>query len=152
MVVLITNDSYTNEEIKKRISLTKAAMANLTKIIKYLEVSTNTTVKLLQTTVFPVVLFRCKGRQIKERSMIPQTVRGMNASVTNQIMPKHSLETLATISNLEYFGHIMHQALLQLPPPLPPPPPTLNTGIYKFHIIRTKSNYHQHIEVSSFIA
>jgi len=47
MVVLITNDSYTNEEIKKRISLTKAAMANLTKIIKYLEVSTNTTVKLL---------------------------------------------------------------------------------------------------------
>ena len=46
LVILITN-SDTNEEIKKRISLSKAAMANLTNIIKDLEVSTNTTVKLL---------------------------------------------------------------------------------------------------------
>jgi len=28
LVVLITNDSYTNEETKKRISLSKPAMAN----------------------------------------------------------------------------------------------------------------------------
>jgi hypothetical protein len=34
----------------------------------------------------------------------------MNASVTNQIMTKHSLETLATISKLKYFGHIMHRS------------------------------------------
>jgi len=32
--VLVTNVSYTNEETKKRISLSKPAMANLTKIIK----------------------------------------------------------------------------------------------------------------------
>jgi hypothetical protein len=37
-------------------------------------------------------------------------VRRMNASVTNQIMRKHSLETLATISKLKYFGHIMHRS------------------------------------------
>ena len=30
--------------------------------------------------------------------------------MTNQIMPKHSLETLATISKLKYFGHIMHRS------------------------------------------
>jgi hypothetical protein len=47
LVVIITNDSYTNEENKKRISLSTAAMENLTKIIKYLEVSTKTKVKLL---------------------------------------------------------------------------------------------------------
>jgi len=47
LVVLITNDSYTNEETKKRINLSKPTMANLTKIIKGLEVSTNTKVKLL---------------------------------------------------------------------------------------------------------
>ena len=47
LVVLITNDSYSSEESKKRISLSKPAMANLTKIIKYLENSTNTKVKLL---------------------------------------------------------------------------------------------------------
>jgi hypothetical protein len=33
LVVLITNGSYTNEDTKKRISLTKAAMANLTNIV-----------------------------------------------------------------------------------------------------------------------
>ena len=46
-VVLITNDSYTNEETKRRISLSKPAMANMTKITKDLEVSTNTNVELL---------------------------------------------------------------------------------------------------------
>ena len=46
-VVLITNDSYTNEETKRRISLSKPAMVNMTKITKVLEVSTNTNVKLL---------------------------------------------------------------------------------------------------------
>jgi len=34
----------------------------------------------------------------------------MNVSVTNEIMPKHSLETSATISKLKYFGHIMHSS------------------------------------------
>jgi len=51
------------------------------------------------------VLCGCKREQIKERLMIPWRVRRTNASVTNQIMPKHSLETLATISKLKYFGH-----------------------------------------------
>jgi len=46
-VVLITNVSYTNEETKKRIRLSKPAMPNLTKIIKVLEFSTKTEVKLL---------------------------------------------------------------------------------------------------------
>jgi len=45
LVVLITNDSYTCEETKKRISLSKAAMANMTKIIRDLEVSANTRLK-----------------------------------------------------------------------------------------------------------
>jgi len=47
LVVLVTNDSYRNEETKKKISLSKLAMANLTKTIKDSEVSTNTKVKLL---------------------------------------------------------------------------------------------------------
>jgi len=54
------------------------------------------------------VLYGCKGDQIKDRMMIPWTGRRMNASVTNQIMPKHSLETSATIRKLKYFGHKMH--------------------------------------------
>jgi hypothetical protein len=56
------------------------------------------------------VLCGCKGKQIKERLIIPWTVRRINASVTNQIMPMHYLETLTTISKLKYFGHIMHSS------------------------------------------
>jgi len=41
LVDLITNDRYTNKDTKKSVSLSKPAMANLTKIIKDLEVSTN---------------------------------------------------------------------------------------------------------------
>jgi adenine deaminase len=37
LIVLITHDSYTNEDIKKRISLGKATMVNLTRKLKRLE-------------------------------------------------------------------------------------------------------------------
>jgi len=46
LVVLITNESYTKEDFNKRISLSKPAMANLTKILNAY-VSTNTKVRLL---------------------------------------------------------------------------------------------------------
>ena len=35
LVVLITNDSYTNEETKKSLSVSKQAMENLTKVGKF---------------------------------------------------------------------------------------------------------------------
>ena len=44
---LITNDGYIHDEIKRRITLGKAAMAKLTKIMKDSGVSTNTKVKLV---------------------------------------------------------------------------------------------------------
>ena len=37
-------------------------------------------------------------------------VRRMNALVTDQIMPKLSLETLVTIRKLKYFGHKIHSS------------------------------------------
>jgi hypothetical protein len=39
---------------------------------------------------------------------IPWTARKMNALVIKQIKPRHSLETLAVIGKLKYFGHTMH--------------------------------------------
>jgi len=56
------------------------------------------------------VLYRSKGKQKKERLMIPSTVCRMNVSVTNQIIAKHSVETLVTVSKLKYFEHIMHRS------------------------------------------
>jgi len=68
LVDLITNVSDTNKETKKRMSFSKAAMANLAKIIKVLEVSTNKKGKLLYTTVFPAMLYGCRGKQIKRKT------------------------------------------------------------------------------------
>jgi hypothetical protein len=45
-------------------------MENLTKVIKEFEVSTNTNVKLPQTTVFTAVLYGYTGNGIKESLMI----------------------------------------------------------------------------------
>jgi hypothetical protein len=47
LVVLTTSDIYSNDETKRRISLSKPGMENLTKNLKFLEVPTNTKVKLL---------------------------------------------------------------------------------------------------------
>jgi hypothetical protein len=50
-----------HDEIKRRITLGKAAMAKLTKIMEDSGVSTNTKVKLVQTIVFPAVLYGCES-------------------------------------------------------------------------------------------
>jgi hypothetical protein len=60
---VITNDGYIHDEIKRRISLGKAAMAKLTKIMKDSGVSTNTKVKLVQT-VFPRLDVRPTGNDV----------------------------------------------------------------------------------------
>jgi hypothetical protein len=53
---LITNDGYIHDEIKRRISLGKSAMAKLTKITKDSGVSINTKVKITQTIGFQAML------------------------------------------------------------------------------------------------
>jgi hypothetical protein len=63
---LITNDIYTKDEIKRRINLGEAAMANLTKIMRDSSVSTNTKVKLVQIIVLPTVLYGCKSWMLRK--------------------------------------------------------------------------------------
>jgi hypothetical protein len=81
---LITNDGYTKDEIKKRISLlygSKCWMlrkADKRKLWMWIRVL-----------------------------RIPQTVIRTNASLTNQIKPKNSLKTLATICKPKYFRHLI---------------------------------------------
>jgi len=59
-----------------------------------LEFVSHIKIKLLLTTAFPAVTYGCNGKQIKDTVDTICIVR-MNASVTKQIMPKHSVETLA---------------------------------------------------------
>ena len=105
------------EEINRRISLGKASMANLTKIVKDSEFLTNIKGKPVQTAV----LHGCESWTLKKADTrnidafniwmwkrffgIPGPAR-TNASVINQRKPKPSGETLVTISILKYFRHI----------------------------------------------
>jgi hypothetical protein len=115
----ITNDGYTKDKIKRTIiSLGKAAMAKLSKIMKKSGVATDTEVKLVQTRVFPAVFYVCESwtlRKADKRKLdafelwmgrrlfrIPWIAR-TNASVINQIKPKHFLETLDVIGKLKDF-------------------------------------------------
>jgi hypothetical protein len=82
-----------------------------------------TKVKLMQTIVFPEGLHGCESRmlmKVDKRKLdafelwtwrrllrIPWTARRTIASVIKEIKPRHSLETLAVIGKLKYFGHIM---------------------------------------------
>jgi hypothetical protein len=122
-VALITNAGYIHDEIKRRITLGKAAMEKLTKIMKDSGVSTNTKVKLVQTIVFPAVLYGCERWTLMkaEKRKLDRCLRAMavektaqntmdskkDALVIKQIKPRHFLETLAVIGKLKYFGHIM---------------------------------------------
>jgi hypothetical protein len=112
------SDGYNREELERRISLGKAAMSKLTKIVKGLGVPTSTEVKLVQAVVFPEVLDGCKRWVLKKADKrkidaselwtwsrllrIPRSATMMSESVINQISPRHFLETLATISKLKY--------------------------------------------------
>jgi hypothetical protein len=79
---------------------------------------TDKKVKILQTMVFPAVLYECKSwmlRKADKRKLwmwrrvlrIPQTVTRTHTSLTNQIKPKNSLKTLATICKPKYFRHLI---------------------------------------------
>jgi hypothetical protein len=77
----------------------------------------------VQTIVLPAVLYGCERWTLMKADKrrldafelwtwrrllrIPWTARRMNASVNKQIKPRHSLESLAVIGKLKYFGHIM---------------------------------------------
>jgi hypothetical protein len=92
-------------------------MEKLTNVMKDSGVSTNTKVKLVQTIVFPAVLYGCENwklMKLDKRKLdifelwtwrrllrILWTARRTNASVINQIKPRHTLETLAVIGKLK---------------------------------------------------
>jgi hypothetical protein len=122
---LITNDGYIHDKIRRRITLGKAAMAKFTNFMKDSGVSTNTKVKLVQTSlpssaVWMRQLDVTEARQKEARCLlamdVEKTVQNTMDSkkdeciVIKQIKPRHSLETLAVIGKLKYFGHIMRMS------------------------------------------
>ena len=96
-------------------------MTHLDSIIKSRDISLPTKVHLVKAVVFPVVMYECERRTVKEAEpwridafelwcwrrllRVPWTARRSNQAILKEISPEYSLEGL--MLKLQYFGHLM---------------------------------------------
>ena len=102
-------------------------MTNLDSILKSREITLPTKVCLVQTIVFPVVMYGCESWTIKKAEhqridafelwcwrrllRVPWTARGSNQSILKEISPGCSLDGLMLKLKLQYFGNLMQRAV-----------------------------------------
>ena len=119
----ITADDYCSHEIKRRLLLWRKVMTNLDSILKSIDITLTTKVRLVKAMVFPVVLYGCKSWTIKKSEhrridtfelwcwrrllRVPWTARRSNQSILKEISSECSLEGLMLKLKLQYFGHLM---------------------------------------------
>ena len=98
-------------------------MTNLDSIWKSRDITLPTKVHLVNTMVFPVVMYGCESWTIKKAEhwrmdafelwcwwrllRVPWTARRSNQSILKEISPECSLEGLMLKLKLQYFGHLM---------------------------------------------
>ena len=116
----ITADGVYSHEIKRLLLFGSNAMTNLDRILKSRDITFLTKAHLVNTMVFPVVMYGCESWTIKkaERQRIdafelwcwrrllkvPWTARGSNQSILKEISPECLLERLMLRLKLQYFG------------------------------------------------
>ena len=100
-------------------------MTNLDSILKSRDITLPTKVCLVNTMVFPVVMYGCESRTIKKaehRRMdafelwcwrrllrVPYSPRRSNQSIIKEMSPEYSLEGLMLKLKFQYFGHLMQR-------------------------------------------
>ena len=98
-------------------------MTNLDSIFKSRDITLPTKVRLVNTMVFPVVMYGCESWTVKKAQhrrfdafelwcwrrllRVPWTARRSNQSIPKEISPGISLEGLMLKLKLQYFGHLM---------------------------------------------
>ena len=98
-------------------------MTNLDRVLKGRGITLPTKVHLINTMVFPVVMYGCERWTIKKVEhrridafellcwrrllRVPWTARRSNQSILKEISPEYSLEELMLKLKLHYFGHLM---------------------------------------------
>ncbi|KAF7244152.1 putative uncharacterized transposon-derived protein F52C9.6 [Varanus komodoensis] len=121
----ITADRDCSQEIKRCLLLGRKAMANLDSILKSIDITLPTKVRIVKAMVFPVAMYGCESWTIRkgERQRIeafemwcwrrlmrvPWTARRSNWSVLEEINPDCSLEGQILKMKLKYFGHLMRR-------------------------------------------
>ena len=100
-------------------------MTNLDSILKSRDITLPTKVRLVNTMVFPVVMYGCESWTVKKAECrrtdafelwcwrrllrVPWTARRSNQSILKEINPGISLEGLMLRLKLQYFGHLMRR-------------------------------------------
>ena len=100
-------------------------MTNLDNILKSRDVTLSTKVRLVNTMVFPVVMYGHEGWTIKKAEhqridafelwcwrrplRVLRTARRSNQSILKEINPEYSLEGLMLKLKLQHFGHLMQR-------------------------------------------
>ena len=103
----------------------KKAMTNIDSILKSRDITLPTTIHLVKTMVFPVVMCGCESWTIKKAEhwgidvfelwcwrrllRVPWTATGSSQSILKEISPNYSLEGLMLKLKLQYFGHLMEE-------------------------------------------
>ena len=119
----ITADGDCSHEIKRCLLLGGKVMTNLDNILKSRDITLPTKVCVVNTMVFPIVMFGCESwivmkaehRRIDAFELwcrrrllrVPWTARRSNQSFLKEISPEYSLEGLMLKLKLQYFVHLM---------------------------------------------
>ena len=106
----ITADGDCSHEIKRHLLLGRKAMTNLDSILKSRDITLLTKVRLVQATVFAVVMYGCESWTIEKAEhqrtdafelwcwrrllRVPWTARRSNQSILKEISPACSLERM----------------------------------------------------------
>ena len=120
----ITVDGDCSHKIRRRLLLGRKALTNLDSVLKSRDITLSTKVHIVESMVFPVVMYGCEGWTVKKvecqkiddifelRSWrrfleVPWKTRRSNQSILREINPEYSLERLILKLKLQYFGHLM---------------------------------------------
>ena len=105
--------------------LRRKVITNIGSILKSRDISLPTKVHLVMAMVFPVVMYGCESRTVKQAERrridafelwcwrrllrVPWTARRSNQPILKQISPGCSLEGLMLKLKLQYFGYVMQR-------------------------------------------
>ena len=101
-------------------------MTSLESILKNIDITLSTKVRLVKAMVFPMVMYGYESWTIKKAECqridvfelwcwrrllrVPWTARRSNQSILKEISPGCSLERLMLTLKLQYFGHLLQRA------------------------------------------
>ena len=125
----ITSDGRCDEEIKKRIALSKQAFQKMSSILKNRTISINTKTRVLKCYVWSILLYGSESwtistdmeKRLEAAEMwflrrilaVPWTARESNESIMNRFKWKRCLINTIRYRQLKFLGHIIRKGCIE---------------------------------------